>query len=90
MADTAPNGSRPPIDWRAINAIASVATLVSIVAGGIWVVAVASAKIDTLQNSLVLFETQVVGQIGQLRTDLAANTSRLDERIDRLPAEGRR
>lgn len=90
MADTAPNNSRAPIDWRAINALASVATLVSIVAGGIWVVAVASAKIDTLQNSLVLFETQVVGQIGQLRTDLAANTSRLDERIDRLPAEGRR
>lgn len=77
-------GAKRPLDWRAIGALAQVATLVSVVAGGIWVVAVASAKVDALQNSLTIFEGQVIQQIAQLRTDLASNTNRLDERVDRL------
>lgn len=80
--DRAP--SKRDFDWWAINALASVATLVAVIAGGIWVVAVASAKVDALQNSLTLFESQVITQIGQLRTDLASNTERLDQRVDRL------
>lgn len=88
MPDEVP--PRRETDWRAIGAIAQVATLISVVAGGIWVVAIASAKVDALQNSLTLFEGQIITQVSQLRTDLASSTNRLDERVDRLQGQGER
>ncbi len=67
-----------------INVAALLLHLFVLVAGGLWMVAVMDAKVDGLTSGLASFKADVTTQLNALRSDLSANTSRLDSRVDNL------
>jgi hypothetical protein len=70
------------IDWRI--SLGTAIQILVIVAGGAWAVATMSAEVSAVRDELRAFKTDVAAQFALLHTDLAANTSRLDSRVDSL------
>jgi hypothetical protein len=67
-----------------INAGALLVHLLVLVFGGLWLVAMMNAKVDSLNASLTALKSDVTTALAQFRADLSASTDRLDHRVDSL------
>ncbi len=73
---------RVVIDWRI--SLGTAIHILVVVAGGVWAVATMRGEVSAVRDELRSFKTDVAQQFGQLHADLAANTLRLDSRVDSL------
>jgi hypothetical protein len=79
---TCADDRRLHIDWRI--SLGTAIHILVIVAGGVWAVAMMSSEVNAVRDEMRAFKTDVAAQFGQLHADLAANTLRLDSRVDSL------